>query len=187
MDKELEGNRSWQMAIASNEINNKQETHIFAASSLNEPYPLGSSWFAQMLEAQQKGKRVCVSWDNPEEPKEEFKVATHWDEGLEKLYEGQVFAESGQLQQNSGRKDSTEGGNNSSFAGQQSLGSRKTGEKRRTKTEKTISLEVLRQYFAGSLKDAAKSIGGRRIIYHNWKSNILSNFLWLIKYYLAAK
>ncbi|OAY37556.1 hypothetical protein MANES_11G110900v8 [Manihot esculenta] len=129
------------------------------ASSLNEPYPLGSSWFAQMLEAQQKGKRVCVSWDNPEEPKEEFKVATHWDEGLEKLYEGQVFAESGQLQQNSGRKDSTEGGNNSSFAGQQSLGSRKTGEKRRTKTEKTISLEVLRQYFAGSLKDAAKSIG----------------------------
>lgn len=65
MDKELEGNRSWQMAIASNEINNKQETHIFAASSLNEPYPLGSSWFAQMLEAQQKGKRVCVSWDNP--------------------------------------------------------------------------------------------------------------------------
>ncbi|KAJ1415628.1 RWP-RK domain [Sesbania bispinosa] len=124
-----------------------------------------SSWIAHMMEAQQKGKGVSVSLEYLEEPKEEFKVTTNWDTSTDQDQHAQtqVFSDFGQLEQSSGSrfKASVEGGEESyTFGGRRSSsGGRKPGEKRRTKAEKTISLPVLRQYFAGSLKDAAKSIG----------------------------
>ncbi|CAN6881084.1 hypothetical protein HID58_078707 [Brassica napus] len=115
-----------------------------------EPFPLeeisqeDSSWISHMIKANEKGKGVSLSWEyQKEEPKEEFMLTSGWDNN------NQICLGRGHSSFDS-----------ASFGvGQPLLGSRRQGEKRRTKTEKTIGLEVLRQYFAGSLKDAAKNIG----------------------------
>lgn len=167
VDKELEEEIMFPIrepVIGSDGGLHKEETQRLTSSPTEEPSGKESSWIAHMIEAQQKGKGVSVSLDyQTEEPKEEFKVTTHWGNTQGSLHSGQVFSEFGQLHQSSGSHGNVEGGADSySFGGRRTSGGRKAGEKRRTKTEKTISLPVLRQYFAGSLKDAAKSIGGRR-------------------------
>ncbi|KAE8690707.1 Protein NLP2 [Hibiscus syriacus] len=134
----------------------------FKVSSLKGNSLEESSWIAHMMEAQQKGKGVSVSWEyQKEEPKEEFKVTTHWEDTKLDLHNKQILSDFQQLDQNAETKASVEGdgGDSVSSGGHYISANKRAGEKRRTKMEKTISLEVLRQYFAGSLKDAAKSIG----------------------------
>ncbi|KAJ4913951.1 Protein NLP2 [Raphanus sativus] len=113
-----------------------------------------SSWISHMINANEKGKGVSLSWEyQKEEPKEEFMLTSGWDNNNNN--HSSFLSDADQFQ-----KASNSGFDSASFGvGQSLLGSRRPGEKRRTKTEKTIGLEVLRQYFAGSLKDAAKSIG----------------------------
>ncbi|GMI74422.1 NIN-like protein 2 [Hibiscus trionum] len=108
------------------------------------------SWIVHMMEAQQKGKGVSVSREYQKEPKEEFKVTSHWEETQLELYNKQVLSDFGHVEG---------GGGYSSSGGHRLLAGKKSGDKKRKKMEKTISLQDLRQYFAGSLKDAAKSIG----------------------------
>lgn len=154
-----------EVVIASDVGIKKEEPQKSVSSPLKEACSKESSWIARMTEVQHKGKGVSISWEYQEEdPKEAFKVTTHWDNTQGASLNGQGLSEFGQLQKSSGSKGSVDGGGGSySYGGQRSSG-RKTGEKKRTKTEKTIiNLSVLRQYFAGSLKDAAKSIGGRKI------------------------
>ncbi|KAK9287078.1 hypothetical protein L1049_015488 [Liquidambar formosana] len=164
MDKELEEEVIFplsEVVVASDGRLNKEETLKTKFSPSKEPPQKDSSWIAHMMEAQQKGKGVSVSLEYlKEEPQEEFKVTTHWDKTEVESHHGQVFQDFGKLNGSSRPKGVAEsGGNSYSFGGCHSAGSRKAGKKRRTKTEKTISLQVLRKYFAGSLKDAAKSIG----------------------------
>ncbi|CAK9177916.1 unnamed protein product [Ilex paraguariensis] len=137
-----------------------EETNPKLVSSPS-PFQDESSLSADIREAQRKGKSVAISMEyQKEEPEGGFKVTIHRDSNEAAIHHEPVFSEQKQLQQDSGTKRSTKGdGDISSVGWHRSSGARKTGEKRQTKTEKTISLEVLRQYFAGSLNDAAKSIG----------------------------
>ncbi|PIN15701.1 hypothetical protein CDL12_11637 [Handroanthus impetiginosus] len=135
------------------------EKHPKLATS---PSKESSSWIMSMRHPKEKGKGVAIaSGDHKEEPEGEFKAAAQWHNSGLDLHHVPTILEHEQLRHDSGTKRFAEGSGNFSFTiGHYSSGAKKTSsEKRRTKTEKTISLELLRQYFAGSLKEAARSIG----------------------------
>ncbi|KAH0940659.1 hypothetical protein HID58_000296, partial [Brassica napus] len=107
-----------------------------------------SSWISHMINANEKGKGVSLSWEyQKEEPKEEFMLTSGWDNNNNQIGSFLSDAEQFQKASNSGglRLDIDPSFDSASFGvGQTLLGSRRPGEKRRTKTEKTIGLEVLR-------------------------------------------
>lgn len=127
------------------------------------------SWIANIMEVQEKEESNALPSSIPlefdKQETEEFGVTANWDTSKDGLPEGRIFSELKQQQQNtSNQKDSFPGDPSFPRAG-------KTTEKRRAKSEKTVSLQVLRQYFAGSLKDAAKDIGGK--VHPSWDTHIL--------------
>ncbi|KAL1215658.1 Protein NLP2 [Cardamine amara subsp. amara] len=166
IDKELELEVVFpvreEVVFAENSPINAENGENLKPLPLEEISQEDSSWISHMIN--EKGKGVSLSWEyQKEEPKEEFRLTSGWDNNQIGSGHNNFLSEAEQFQKmsNSGlRIDMDPSFESASFGvGQPLLGSRRPGEKRRTKTEKTIGLEVLRQYFAGSLKDAAKSIG----------------------------
>uniref|UniRef100_A0A7N1A1U8 Uncharacterized protein n=1 Tax=Kalanchoe fedtschenkoi TaxID=63787 RepID=A0A7N1A1U8_KALFE len=136
---------------------NENATSKSDANPLKKASQEDSSWIANMMGAQNKGKGVSILLDaSKEEPHEEFKMTTSWDNTED---ESQPVFEDFDLQQQGPKKAEDGGGVSPTFGGNRPSGSRKSGEKKQTKTEKTIGLPVLQQYFSGSLKDAARSLG----------------------------
>lgn len=143
---------------------NYNENKTLKPNRLKKGSEEDSSWIVDMMGVQNKGKGISISQGTTkEEPHEEFKMTTSWDDTEDESHNESVYEELGLLQ--AGSKDADAEGGVSSFGGNHPSGSRKSGERRRTKAEKTISLQTLQHYFAGSLKDAAKSLGGMYIYF----------------------
>lgn len=142
----------------------ENKTKLVSSSSSEEATGDELSWISQMMEAQQKGDGISVFLGNQKQEPEDFQMKTDWiiPDGK---YFGSVVGPSlhKDIVQDVPKGTSINGVGLSSLKGQYSSGAKKTGEHRRMKAERTISLQVLRQYFAGSLKDAAASIGGTDI------------------------
>ncbi|GJQ98680.1 NLP2-like protein isoform X1 [Tanacetum coccineum] len=114
-----------------------------ASFPVKETNTRDESWISHLLEGQNRGKNVILSMGcHKEEPEEEFHM-------INQYYHELTFAKPE-------NQTYIEWGSKSRIA---SSGTKRTGEKSRVKTERNISLQVLQQYFPGSLKDAAKSIG----------------------------
>lgn len=144
-DKELEGETPSlvsELTILSDGSPGREETQKVQHTPTEKISQEQSSWMASLKEAQQS---IDIT-----PPCQKEKVR-------ERLSEKSL--EFRQHQQDSSQQGSFDCRDDSTF-GKSSLSSvGKTGERRRSKAEQTITLQVLQQYFAGSLKDAAKSIG----------------------------
>ncbi|KAK9666672.1 hypothetical protein RND81_14G202600 [Saponaria officinalis] len=114
-----------------------------------------SSWFSHIMDPQKKGKDSGVLLDFGDETGKKFGMSSEWSNGEPELQLGRLFSDC----ENGKQGSKSEGVSGVTSGGSFALGVRKVGEKRKTKAQKTISLQVLRQYFAGSLKDAAKNVG----------------------------
>lgn len=135
-----------------------------------------SSWTASIRETEEKrGKSVLPASVLLDFKKREIEGSSVWDTS-EVLPAGKIFSEFKQHEEEL-IKDSIDHKN--SFSGEPGFSNtEKAMEKRRTKTEKTISLQELQKYFAGSLKDAAKSLGGKPYLLfdHHW----LPTNIWIV-------
>jgi hypothetical protein len=116
-----------------------------------------SSWIASLVDAQNKGVKEMdghLPFGLTKQEDERFSVTAGWHTSPVLGPRDSIF---------SGFKPNEEyevkEANCSSRPSTSNL--EKTVEKRRTKTEKTVSLEELRKHFAGSLKEAATKLGGK--------------------------